>query len=154
MFLTENNQRNPAADAPAPPATSREYRAPDVLDRVGATASLLCAIHCAALPLVVTLLPLVGLQFLAEEWVEWLLVGAAAAVGITSLCFGYREHRSRRALGVLGVGLTLIFLGRILEKQDWPAWGVPILVLGGVTVAGAHVFNQILCRACRSCHPK
>ena len=32
-----------------------------VADRVGATASFLCAIHCALLPFVLTLLPLLGL---------------------------------------------------------------------------------------------
>jgi hypothetical protein len=41
------------------------------LDRIGMTASTACAIHCAAVPLLITSLPLIGLGFLANPWVEW-----------------------------------------------------------------------------------
>jgi hypothetical protein len=41
------------------------------LDSIGITASTLCAIHCAAMPLLFTSLPLLGLGFLANAWVEW-----------------------------------------------------------------------------------
>jgi hypothetical protein len=129
-----------------------EYRAPETLDKVGATASLLCAIHCALMPLVITLLPLVGLSFLADSRVEWALIALSATLGVTSLCLGYREHRSRRALGVLGAGLGLLALGRIMEQYSTTPWGVPIVVLGGVTIAGAHLLNRLLCQSCRRCH--
>ena len=36
-------------------------------DRLGATASFLCAVHCAALPLVIATLPAIGLGFLANH---------------------------------------------------------------------------------------
>jgi hypothetical protein len=122
------------------------------LDRVGATASLACAIHCALMPLVITLLPLVGLSFLADERIEWALVGSSAVLGISSLCLGRREHGSRRALAVLSVGLALLVLGRMMEQLHIGVWGVIIVVLGGVTVAGAHFLNRRLCQACRACN--
>jgi hypothetical protein len=137
---------------PGTESPETDHQVQEQLDRVGATASLLCAVHCAVLPLVVTLLPLVGLSFLADERVEWMLVGLSAALGITSLCLGYREHRSRRALGVLGIGLALLALGRILEGQHIEPWGVPIVVAGGLTMAGAHLLNRRLCHDCRECH--
>ena len=123
----------------------------DNLDKAGATASLLCAIHCAAMPLVVTLLPFVGLSFLAHELTEWVLLFAAAAIGLTSLCWGYREHRSRRALAVLSLGLSLAFCGRVLEENGI-GWGAVAMVLGGCTVAASHLINRALCRSCRACH--
>lgn len=129
------------------------YRAPDVLDKAGAATSLLCAIHCALMPLAVTLLPLVGLQFLAEGWVEWTLIGLSAVLGVSSLCLGFKEHKSRRALAVLAAGLTLIVLGRVIEEHNLGPWGIPTLVLGGVTIAGAHLLNRKLCLDCRACHP-
>ena len=52
------------------------------LDKAGATASLACAVHCALMPLVVTLLPLVGLGFLADERTEWALLGLSAPAGV------------------------------------------------------------------------
>jgi hypothetical protein len=123
------------------------------LDRVGATASLVCAIHCALMPLCITLLPLVGLAFLASEWVEWCLVGLSAVIGVTSLCLGYRRHRSPRALSLLAGGLALIALGRMLERGGIARWGVPILVAGGLLVATAHWINRRLCDTCIRCHP-
>lgn len=127
----------------------------DRLDKIGAAASLACAVHCAALPLVVTLLPLAGLGFLADERVEWALVGASAVLGVTSLCLGYREHRSRRALAVLAAGLALLAGGRIAESRGLLAepLGVALVVAGGLSIAAAHLVNRALCRSCRDCSP-
>lgn len=122
------------------------------LDRAGATASLACAIHCALMPLVITLLPLFGLAFLADNRVEWALVGGSAILGSTSLCLGYREHGNRRALAVLAVGLGLLAAGRIAESQKAGAWGVAIVVIGGVMVAASHLINRKLCDSCHACH--
>lgn len=121
------------------------------LDKAGATASLACAVHCALMPLIVTLLPLLGLGFLADERTEWALLGASALLGSSSLCLGYREHRKRPALLILSLGLTALVLGRVLEERHFEAAGVAGVVLGGCTVAAAHFLNRRLCRACRIC---
>lgn len=55
------------------------------MDAGGATASLLCAIHCALMPILVTLLPLVGLGFLASETTEWVVVALSGVLGVSSL---------------------------------------------------------------------
>ena len=124
----------------------------NLLDKMGATASFACAIHCALMPLVITLLPLLGLSFLADERVEWGMVAISAVLGVTSLCLGLKEHGSRRALMVLSAGLALVALGRILEARHVGLWGVPIVVAGGLIVAGSHILNQYLCRTCKRCH--
>jgi hypothetical protein len=46
-------------------------------DRFGATASFLCAIHCAALPLVIAALPALGLGFLADHRFERTFIAPA-----------------------------------------------------------------------------
>jgi hypothetical protein len=61
---------------------------PGYLDAAGTAAALACAVHCALMPLALTLLPLAGLGFLADEAVEWALVGLSAVLGVTSLCLG------------------------------------------------------------------
>lgn len=123
----------------------------DKLDKIGTAASLTCAIHCAAMPLVITLLPLLGLTFLADERLEWGLLGLSATLGVSSLCLGYREHRSRRALTILAVGLFLLALGRISEEREWGRWAVLAVVAGGCTVAASHFLNRRLCHTCRRC---
>ena len=123
----------------------------DRLDRAGMTASFLCAIHCALMPLVVTLLPLLGLTFLASEPIEWALLASSATLGTLSLCMGFREHRSRRVFAILGVALALLVVGRIGHSHGAQLWNVLLLVAGGLTMMGAHIFNHTLCRSCRRC---
>lgn len=115
------------------------------------TASLLCAVHCALMPLVITLLPLIGLAFLANEWVEWLLLGASGALGVSSLCLGYRAHGRRRPLAVLATGLALVALGRAAHAGHWRPYDVTLLVVGGFTIATSHYLNRRLCRSCHAC---
>lgn len=103
-------------------------------------ASLTCAVHCALMPLVVSALPL----FLQDEWLEWLLVGVSAGVGMSALARGYRQHRHRRALFVLATGLVLVVGGRLLEGETRTTIGVVLVVLGGLCVALAHFLNQRL----------
>lgn len=123
-----------------------------VLDRMGASASFICAIHCAAMPLIITLLPFVGLSFLADQRLEWLLVGLSAIMGVSSLCLGYREHGQRWIFAVLSVGLTMLTLGRILEARSIGGmWAIAIVVLGGMTIALSHVLNRRLCNTCHTC---
>jgi hypothetical protein len=65
-------------------------------DRAGTWLSLLCAVHCMASPLVVTILPLAGLSFLVQEVTEGFLLAASAALAAASLCWGFRLHRRAR----------------------------------------------------------
>ncbi len=127
-------------------------RSPEKLDKAGATASFLCAIHCALMPLVVTLLPLLGLSFLASEPVEWGLLLLSAALGTLSLCLGFRAHRSRRVFAFLGIAVALLVMGRIVEMRESGVFGPVLMVCGGLTMVAAHLFNRKLCAACRSCN--
>src|SRR5512146_710329 len=76
-----------------------------VADRVGATASFLCALHCAALPFVFALLPALGLEFLANHEFERWFIAFATTLALTMLIRGYRRHREPHALFLLFPGL-------------------------------------------------
>ena len=116
------------------------------LDRLGMTASTLCAIHCALVPIFLTALPLLGLEFLANEWVEITMIIASVILGTLSLSLSYRkQHRKVLPFVVLFAGFALIATGHfsgitVLE---------PILIpIGGFTVAAAHLVNWRLNRTC------
>lgn len=132
-------------------AAKTESRPSDKLDKVGATASFLCAIHCAIMPFVLTMLPLLGLTFLASEPVEWALLAISATLGTLSLCVGFREHRSRRVFAFLGIAVALLVAGRILHEHHFGLLGPILMVAGGFTMMGAHWLNHSLCRSCRKC---
>ena len=79
-----------------PPSKSRK-----VLDRVGALGSLLCAIHCALLPLVIAVLPSLGVAAWLGSSFEEAFVLFATGLGLFSMIWGYRRHRAVQALSLL-----------------------------------------------------
>ncbi|MGH9753672.1 MAG: MerC domain-containing protein [Blastocatellia bacterium] len=90
----------------------------NLLDRLGVAASLACAAHCAAMPLLIGLLPLVGLGFLAGEQTEWALAGLSIGVGSLNLTPSYaRKHRQRRPLLLFAFGAGLVIIVKVLAEK-------------------------------------
>ena len=77
-----------------------------LLDRIGATGSLVCAVHCAVLPLLIALLPSLGIAQWLGEGFERGFVVFASLYGVAILAWSYRRHRTLRALVLLLPGLA------------------------------------------------
>ena len=127
---------------PRPP-TSRAWQ---TADRIGALASFLCAIHCAALPFVLATLPLVGLEFLADHSFERAFVVFACALALLTLVNGYRRHGRPMPLLLAFPGLALLLLGVTVAEQYPVAVHSALVTCGGVLLACAHFFNLRLDR--------
>lgn len=118
-------------------------------DRAGTWLSLLCAAHCMASPLLVTMLPLAGLGFLVQEATEGLFLAASVALAAASLCWGFRLHGRWRVLLFLVGALGFIVVGR------WMANGASertLVVIGAGMLTAGHLLNRHLCSACAACH--
>jgi MerC mercury resistance protein len=118
------------------------------IDRLGASVSFLCAIHCAIVPFAATILPLVGFGFLADERIERTVLLTSIALASASVCWGIRIHRQRRILMLFGVALSLILIGH--GYASGPA-EVALVVPGAVLFVCGHLLNQRLCRSCERC---
>jgi hypothetical protein len=77
-------------------------------DILGVALSLLCVVHCMAMPLVIAYLPLVGLEGLAREGFHRWVAVAAMAIGGMSFVPGYLRHRRTAAPLLGGAGLLLL----------------------------------------------
>jgi len=111
-------------------------------DRIGATASLLCALHCAALPFMLAVLPALGLGFLADHVFERFFIAAASTLALGVLIRGWRQHHSARALRLLAPGLVLLWIGGFLvDGHDTIGLHALLVTLGGSCVALAHLTN-------------
>ncbi|MDR6936168.1 MerC domain-containing protein [Luteibacter sp. 3190] len=110
-------------------------------DRLGATASFLCAIHCAALPFVIALLPLIGLSFLADHRFEAGFVGFACVLASVALVSGFRRHRRRLPLLLAVPGLLLLILGVTFLHGGSLFVHSVLVTCGGFLVAAAHFVN-------------
>jgi len=121
-------------------------------DRIGATASLLCALHCAALPFVIAILPALGLSFLADHRFERIFIACASCLALVALIRGYRRHRVPSALYLAGLGLALLWTGAWLFDADRTlATHATLVTLGGCAVAFAHVLNLRLTHVFGAC---
>ncbi len=120
-----------------PPTQSRKF-----LDRIGAIGSLLCAIHCALLPLVIALLPSLGVAAWLGAGFEAGFVLFATGLGLFSIVWGYRRHRAVQALSLMIPGLVVLWLGvlyRPLHESLIPH--AIAMTFGGTLVGLAHLAN-------------
>jgi hypothetical protein len=113
-----------------------------LLDRIGATGSLLCAIHCALLPILIALLPSLGLATWLGDGFEVGFVLFATLFGLAVLAWSYRRHRAMRALGLLLPGLAVLWIGILYAPLHHAL--VPhavAMTFGGTLVGLAHLAN-------------
>ena len=117
------------------------------LDSIGMTASFLCAIHCAIVPLLITSLPLFGLGFLANPWLEWGMIIFALFIGIYAIGLSYiRTHRRFLPMLLLIIGFFIIIIGHLFIRSWREAIIVPV---GGLFIVAAHFFNFRYTGACK-----
>ena len=110
-------------------------------DRLGATASFLCAVHCAALPLVIATLPAIGLGFLANHRFEHGFVAFASVLALTTLIVGFRRHHRFRAFWFLVPGILLLAAGMIVDFESSATAHAVLVAMGGTLVAVSHLTN-------------
>lgn len=127
---------------PAAHASPRRFAV--LVDRIGATASLLCAVHCMLLPFVLAMLPLIGLEFLAGHTFERIFVACAAILASASLVTAYRRHRRPHALFLMVPGILLLLFGIAVDIDAHVVLHTIAVVCGGLLVACAHVTNLVL----------
>lgn len=117
-------------------------------DALGISASLACAIHCAILPLLLTSLPIFGVDIIENTAFEYFMIALAFAIGCYSLWHGYkRHHHSFTPLTVFSIGV--IFL---VAKQVWHSYQLLLLPIALTLIIYAHLRNFRLCRAHNHAH--
>lgn len=124
----------------------RPSRLTRMADRFGATASFLCALHCAALPALFAVLPATGLGFLLGHGFERGFVVFAALLALTTLVTGFRRHRRFQAFWFLLAGAGLLAAGVLvdgvlLDSAHAGSLHALLLASGGTLVMLAHLVN-------------
>ena len=126
------------------------------MKKVGVWASIICAVHCTILPLLMILLPTAGVYLFINETFEFVLLGISLMFNITNVCFGYRQHKSNKAVGVLALGLFVFVVGRLMHnhsddhKIHFDLFNI-FMVAGGLLMALSSLINDKLCSQCYKC---
>lgn len=112
---------------------------------IGLSASVLCLIHCLALPLITPLLPLLAGH---NHWLVESVFIALITLSTMTIYKGYREHREPRSL-ILGLcGFVLLVLSLFFEHNGLQ---ISLSVAGSFLMTLAHYTNYKLCKIPDSC---
>jgi hypothetical protein len=117
-------------------------------DAFGIATSLACAIHCAILPLVLTSLPLFGVEIIENRWFEYLMIGIAFCVGSYALYHGRKKHH-HSWLPMILFSIGMVFL---VTKMIFHALQLWLLVPAVILIVTAHFLNYKLCRVHNHAH--
>ena len=120
-----------AAGSPPVVAASR-------LDLCAAAFSTLCLIHCAALPLLATLLPLAG-QLSENETVHRALALLAVPASLGAMGKAWRTKGSGRFIAAALCGLALLLVAAFVEAAS--AYEEPTTIAGALLLGGAHLWR-------------
>ncbi|WP_447641438.1 MULTISPECIES: MerC domain-containing protein [Chitinophagaceae] len=115
-------------------------------DKIGVTTSLVCAIHCLALPLLLTSLPILGIDVVDNIGVEIAMIVLAFLVGIVALAKGRKEYRS-----YLPIGFFVVGIGCLVLKEVFHEWHNLILIPAVVFILLAHYTNYKMTKAAHKC---
>lgn len=117
-------------------------------DALGIGASLACAIHCAALPLFLSSLPVFGIELIDNPAFEYFMILLAMGIGSFALIHGYRKHHhSILPLVIFMGGILLLF-----AKQKWHEYQLWILPFAVILIVTAHLLNFRFCRVHNHAH--
>ena len=118
------------------------FRSHSLLDRLGATGALVCAVHCALLPLLIAALPSIGVAAWLGDGFEVGFVLFASLFGLAVLMWSYRRHRTLRALGLLIPGLAVLWVGILYAPLHHSLLPHAVaMTFGGTLVGLAHIAN-------------
>jgi len=118
-------------------------------DGLGVTTSLICAIHCAVLPLLFTSLPLFGGDIIHNDYFEWSMIALAFMIGVYSLSNGFlKQHSQFFPLVIFCLGFSLL-----LAKEIFIEFELIFLFPAIALIIAAHFFNYRLCKKSRCTVP-
>ncbi len=124
-----------------------------VIDKAAIGFSLVCAIHCAAAPIAVIILPAISSTAFGDETFHLFMLWLVLPTSVVALAMGCRKHRSWRVASAGIVGLAILVLTAFLGHDLFGENGEKIVTLiGAGLIAYGHFLNYKLCWKL-SCHP-
>jgi hypothetical protein len=109
-------------------------------DKLGIIASILCAIHCAVLPVIGVSLPLLGVDLVKNKPFEFFMIAAALAIGLIAIIHGYKKHHKNMLPVILfSVGGLLLIVKEIYSDNLW------LIIAAVCFIVAAHFINYRLC---------
>ena len=117
-------------------------------DILGIATSVGCAIHCAVLPVIVSTLPIFGINIIHNSFFEWGMIALAFIIGTYSLRHGYVTHHHNFLPFILFfTGCIFLVLKQAFTQQEYLFLGLAVSL-----IIIAHFLNFKYCRHSKVCH--
>ena len=124
----------------------------EYFDRFAILLSGICAIHCIALPVVASVIPLLTATIhhghdIHEFWFHQFILLFILPISLIALVTGYRSHNKLLPVVIAGLGLAVLtfialFAEQLLINGTIPHEGETLLtIVGGVIHAIGHILN-------------
>ena len=112
-----------------------------IIDKIGICTSVICILHCLAMPIFLILGLDSLLLVLDQEWVELTIILLALIIGVSAFGRGFARHRQHFVPVLFIAGFLLLVNGESVENT-WLKVGLS--VAGAMVVAYAHYHNFLL----------
>lgn len=126
----------------------------EVSDRVGILFSVLCCLHCMAIPALIIFAPAIG-QYFKNPYVHLISMAVVIPIGFYAFISKLKVHHNKKPLYIGVVGMIFLVAGHsfhtLLANEMGEFLEIGASVIGGVSLVWAHLLNIKLCR-CNSCH--
>jgi hypothetical protein len=120
------------------------------LDFAGAFASAVCAVHCAIVPLAISIGAMTGAHWLHNHAFDWIFIGFGVVIAGFTLIKDYLKTHKDPTPVIIGItGLVLLIIGSFKHEGFF----IVASLLGGIMVVSAHYINWKRSRhACKLAH--
>lgn len=115
------------------------------LDFIGMSASMICALHCSAVPILLSLGFMNGTHMSHNHMFDITMLGIGLVIAIWSLWKDVTVHKSIAPIAIAVLGFTALSIGIGMHLHN-PIYNI----LGGLSVCLAHIVNYRLAKTAKA----
>lgn len=123
-----------------------------LMDKTAIGVSIVCAIHCALLPIALVALPVLAATPLGDELFHRALLVGMLPLSLVALAMGCRKHKNRNVVLSGWAGLVVLTFTALFGHDVLGESGERIAtIIGAAIIACGHIQNHRLC-CTHHCH--
>jgi len=118
------------------------------LDKFAVFLSGVCVVHCLFAPVLITLVPIIGLSSFAEDLLfHQLMLWIVLPTSGIALFIGCRKHRDILIMATGILGMLLLVAIALFGHDLFESWGEKVATsIAGIILALSHILNYRACQ--------
>jgi hypothetical protein len=115
-----------------------------VLEVLSVIGPIICLVDCIAIPLLLTVLPLVGVHQICHGVGDQLLLLLVLAICAPTLTIGFLKHKRKSVLVLMTLGFSLIFCANFAGHLIDETFHFVLTTIGSILLIRANLVNRSL----------